>query len=356
MVSTGYRKRGVGVALVKTVRNPIQLAREMLVRGETDGSGGGNGGGDGDPAGGKGGAQGHVFLSGATVEDLARGWGLEMCREEFHWTRRRWEEHKRGLEAQGEAAVPGWDEMRGLAGGSGVDEVGDTAWVGQEYLPQGTVGCVCLDRYGTLCVATSTGGLTNKLPGRIGDTPTLGAGFWAEEWDTPRPERVRPPQPSCSSSSVSSPLASLLPAAIRDTLRACLPSLSGYVPLSILDDPDASEKRPRTITCGAAMSGTGNGDSFLRLDAARTAAAIMRFAPNRSLASAITQVAGQGGELQRSAGDRWGKTGEGEGGMIGIEVVDGVGSVVFDYNCTGMFRTWIDDGGRARCMVFRQEY
>ena len=43
-------------------------------------------------------------------------------------------------------------------------------------------GAVVLDSTGTLCVATSTGGLTNKLSGRIGDTPTIGAGFFAEEW------------------------------------------------------------------------------------------------------------------------------------------------------------------------------
>lgn len=104
------------------------------------------------------------------------------------------------------------------------------------------------------------------------------------------------------------------------------------------------------------MSGTGNGDSFLRLAAARTAGAIVRFCPNRSLASAVHQIAGAGGELQRSAGDRWGKTGEGEGGIIGIELVDGKGKVVFDFNCGGMFRCWVDEQGRERVMVFKDEY
>jgi len=77
MVTHGYRKRACGVVLVKTVKNPIKLAREMLVRGETDGTGGGNGGG-GDPSGGSGGAQGHSCLGGETVENLAKGWGLKM--------------------------------------------------------------------------------------------------------------------------------------------------------------------------------------------------------------------------------------------------------------------------------------
>ena len=46
--------------------------------------------------------------------------------------------------------------------------------------PLGTVGAVCVDRYGNLAAATSTGGKTNKLSGRIGDTPVLGAGTYAE--------------------------------------------------------------------------------------------------------------------------------------------------------------------------------
>ena len=67
-------------------------------------------------------------------------------------------------------------------------------------------------------------------------------------------------------------------------------------------------------------------------------------------------MAGAGGELQRSAGDRWGKTGEGEGGIIGIELVDGKGKIVFDFNCSGMFRCWVDDCGVEKVMVFKGEY
>ncbi len=134
----------------------------------------------------------------------------------------------------------------------------------------------------------------------------------------------------------------------------CLPGLGGYVNVP----PMAYEnlKSSSTTTRAVAMSGTGNGDSFLRTAGVRTAAAIARFAPRRSLASAVTEIAGPGGELQRSAGDRWHKTGEGEGGIIGIEMVNGVGRVVYDFNCGGMFRTWIDDDGTERVMVFRDEY
>ena len=44
----------------------------------------------------------------------------------------------------------------------------------------GTVGCVALDRHGNLAAGTSTGGMTNKKYGRIGDTPVIGAGTWAD--------------------------------------------------------------------------------------------------------------------------------------------------------------------------------
>ena len=44
----------------------------------------------------------------------------------------------------------------------------------------GTVGAVALDRHGNIAAATSTGGMANKLPGRVGDTPVIGAGTWAD--------------------------------------------------------------------------------------------------------------------------------------------------------------------------------
>jgi L-asparaginase len=131
------------------------------------------------------------------------------------------------------------------------------------------------------------------------------------------------------------------------------------------------------------MSGTGNGDSFIRVNACRTAASICRL-DNASppLADAIKVIAGQQGELQRSAGDRWGRTGEGQGGIIGIEVVDDEelegmcgdkeggdgksskkkqGRVVFDFNCGGLFRAYyeVDENSgteKPKVMVFKQDY
>lgn len=307
------------------------------MRGETDGSGGGNGG-NGDPSGGSGGAQGHCCLGGETAHKLAKDWGLEMVDQSYYWTKKRWDQHKKGLhpECAEDVFRPEFSE----------DESG---WDGMEYLPQGTVGCVALDRHGILCVATSTGGLTNKLPCRIGDTPTIGAGFWAEEWyEEPLLRQKRQLLVPAGMSSFTDDL--------RNVLGDCLPNLSGYQSISSLPRCFLEKSEKVDYTRAVAMSGTGNGDSFLRTAAARTAGAIVRFSAHRSLASALNQIAGPGGELQRSAGDRWGKTGEGEGGIIGIELADGKGEVVFDFNCGGMFRCWVDAQGKERVMVFKDEY
>ena len=346
MVSRGYRKRGVGVMLVKRVKNPIKLAREVLIRGEED-----------DIAEG---GQTHCQLSGETVEELARGWGLEMCEEKYFWTRRRWEEHKRGLERE---KKPGSGRAHQNQGSDCLDADGipewaeiapdgkenEPGWDGREYLPQGTVGAVCLDRNGTLCVATSTGGLTNKLPGRIGDTPTLGAGFWAEEWNlTVKATQISRAIPSLSS------ITHYLPDRVLGALGQCFPPLAGYSQtMDIGPDEKALTTRP---VHAVAMSGTGNGDTFLRLNAVRTCAAIARFAISRSLQSAVTQVIGPGGDMQQSVGDRWHVTGEGEGGIIGIDRVGLHARIVADFNCGGMFRVWIDDEGKENMMVFRDEY
>ncbi|KAK3049939.1 hypothetical protein LTR09_008859 [Extremus antarcticus] len=365
MVSKGYRKRGVGIMNVTRAKNPIMVAREMLIKGEEDDGGG---------------AQGHVQLQGPVVDRLAEEWGLEIVKPSYFWTRKRWDEHRRGMGREDDngtyqrhrwRADHGHDKSDQVSRSDGGIEndltIDDLGWDGEEYLPQGTVGAVVLDSSGTVCCATSTGGLTNKLPGRIGDTPSLGAGFFAEEWTS-----IHTMPAPCLNPSLSLPVR--LPTSLSTLLADCLPSVSGFLPLR---SPNSASGKPlRTIhkTRAVAMSGTGNGDSFLRLSAVRTAAAMARFKSGGSsdssgggdssnmsasdfehfpLQYAVTSVAGPNGMLQQSAEDRWHKTGEGEGGIIGIEFADGKGAVVYDYNCGGMFHAWIDDGGKARFQVFR---
>lgn len=157
MVSRGYIKRGVGVMQVKHVKSPISLARELLVRGELENGGGG---------------QGHCQLTGETCDRLAREWELEMVQPSYYWTRKRWDEHRRGLGLEHDDST--YERHRREADNDGSHSadpdskadahiVQDPSWDGKEYLPQGTVGTVVLDSSGTLCVCTSTGGLTNKV-------------------------------------------------------------------------------------------------------------------------------------------------------------------------------------------------
>lgn len=347
----GAIKRGVGVIGVRNVRHPVQLAREALLRAGVDS--------DGNPV--NDGGNPHAQLSGPALERCARDWGLEFMPDSWFWTQRRWDEHLRGL--------------------TGVEE--------KITMSQGTVGCVCLDQWGNLAAATSTGGLTNKIPGRIGDTPTLGAGFWAESWI----QRLRsegtgsmsytPQMGGAEDDPVRAGLHALLPWNLLR--RLCLGDCVGErasSPSEAYPSQQPTEKSPLLQTSSAeqctrravALSGTGNGDSFLRVNAARTAAAMLRFSPSNKavdLGKAVTAVAGPDGELQQSAGKRWNKTGEGQGGLIGIEAElalggyhkgDGLkkGKVVFDFNCGGMFRAWMEDDAhgddRERVMVFRDEY
>ncbi|KAF7175999.1 hypothetical protein CNMCM7691_000850 [Aspergillus felis] len=351
----GSIKRGAGVMGLRNVRHPIQLAKECLLRTGYDANG--------DPTGDGGNM--HSQLVAPYVEELARAWGLEFKPDGWFWTKRRWEEHRRGLKGEDEPVS----------------------------MSQGTVGCVCLDRWGNLAVATSTGGMTNKLPGRIGDTPTLGAGFWAEAWEEVLRESeaegmiyrasLNPHDAEDASSgaaAISRMVADCIPPVVNRLLwpDTRLPSLEhSYEKQALLE----RESTPRRVRRRAvALSGTGNGDSFLRIAAARTACAMLRYSRSsvpHSLAEAVTAVAGPHGELERSAGRRWGKTSEGEGGIIGIEAetvlnatgadllgeqkkVLGRGKVLFDFNCGGMWRAWVEEDATGkdveRVMVFKEEY
>jgi L-asparaginase len=339
MVSRGYKKRGAAASLLKHVKNPILFVKKILEHGEQDLEPEGV-----ETAAENTSAQGHVHISGSAAETLARLWGSEMVDESYFWTRKRWEEHIRDLERQQrqstkqeEKTPMTWAELCNTHPSTHLND-SDPAWDGHEYLPQGTVGCVVLDRDGTLCTATSTGGLTNKLPGRIGDTPTFGAGFWAEELHPahPQPQQLSLP-PLLRNLTNTLPLSLQLPQA----LTACLPTLQTSL------TPSSAR------TTAVAMSGTGNGDSFLRLAACHAAAAQCAWT-SYSLGDALQHVAGVGGTLQQSAGDRWNRgRGEGAGGIIGIEIRGGRGWVRYAFNCGGLFRAYVDDQGVSRVGVFR---
>ena len=364
MVSRGFKKRGVGVTGLRHVRNPILLARGMLEAGEVDLASSTSATAssssspvetvlleisppsrspkDSDPhvkvsqpppldvpS-----AQGHTLIHGPAAEQLAQKYGLELVQPAHFFTQQRWEEHIRALQREKQGHGP-------------------ATWSADEFLPQGTCGAVCMDASGTICVATSTGGMTNKLTGRIGDTPIAGAGFWAEEWIDDDDYGVD----KSSSAGIR-----LVGGLLKDVLggASCLPNHQWPGSGNAMGD-DGRDRKIVTRHRSFAASGTGNGDSFMRLDAVRSVAAMARWRPCAS-SEAIEFVAGPGGELQKSTGDRWGRAGEGEGGMIGIESVverdgDGVvvgvkGEVVQAHNCGGMFRAWVDERGKCQMRIF----
>ncbi|KAH8777714.1 nucleophile aminohydrolase [Diaporthe sp. PMI_573] len=359
MVSRGHAKRAAGALGLRNVKNPILLAREILERGEEDlwgrkGQGHKDSMSMSDDKNTKSGnldavdldvpsAQGHTLVFGSAAESLARQYGLEFAPTSYFFTQTRWDEHIRGLE----------QEKSG--------KQYSATWSADEYLPQGTTGAVALDSDGVVCCATSTGGLTNKLTGRVGDTPVPGAGYWAEEWDedgsSPKSSLLsltnfwdRGAEAVRRSGSVLG-----FSGALRGLMADCLPTPFFYTPLT---PPTRSQL---TTTRSFATSGTGNGDSFLRVNAGRTVGAIARWG-GRPCAQALTAVTGPGGQLQQSAGDRWMVTGEGEGGMIGIEstvvrdaqgnVVQARNAIIQDHNCPGMFRAWVDDDDKAVFQVW----
>ncbi len=133
-IMDGARRRAGAVAGVHRVKNPILLARAIMERSE------------------------HVLLSGTGAEAFARLQNLSMVAPNYFDTPERWEalrEAQRLEKLNPKAALPH-----------------------KAYF--GTVGAVALDQSGDLAAATSTGGMTNKRYGRIGDSPLIGAGTYAD--------------------------------------------------------------------------------------------------------------------------------------------------------------------------------
>ena len=111
----------------------------------------------------------HVLLIGSGAENLARDNGLEMVTPEFFSTEFRREQLYRAR-AEGRTLLD-HDCGQQAANEPPLDEKNKF----------GTVGAVALDARGHLAAATSTGGMTNKLPGRVGDSPLIGAGTYADD-------------------------------------------------------------------------------------------------------------------------------------------------------------------------------
>lgn len=131
-IASGTRRDAGAVAAVRCIANPVVAARAVLEHSS------------------------HLLLVGEGAHAFARAHGIELCEESDLLT-----EHRR-LQL---------DRARSDARVS-LDHDEDVG---------GTVGAVARDRSGGLAAASSTGGMTNQLAGRVGDTPLIGAGTWADD-------------------------------------------------------------------------------------------------------------------------------------------------------------------------------
>lgn len=128
----GKDRAAGAIAGVTGVRNPVLLARAVMEHSD------------------------HVMLAGAGAEQFAREHGFTFENETYFFTRQRFDQLQDALR-EGSVLLDHRDDKK-----------------------FGTVGAVALDSAGNLAAATSTGGMTNKRFGRIGDTPLIGAGTWAD--------------------------------------------------------------------------------------------------------------------------------------------------------------------------------
>ena len=137
-VMDGTTLRAGAVGGVCRVKNPISLARAVMEQSP------------------------HVMIIGEGAELFAQQVGAELISEKYFDTEERWQALQRVQKA--EAVARGTGEKLTIS----------------DQDRHGTVGAVALDKQGNLAAATSTGGNTNKRPGRLGDTPIIGAGTYAD--------------------------------------------------------------------------------------------------------------------------------------------------------------------------------
>jgi L-asparaginase / beta-aspartyl-peptidase len=140
-IMEGKTQRAGAVASVTIVKNPISAARAVMEKSK------------------------HVMLIGRGAEVFATKAGLEIVDPAYFWTEPRWKEIQ--------------EEWKKEAQQTSAEKRGAVRPVTPAHV-WGTVGAVSLDRAGNLAAGTSTGGMTNKQLGRVGDSPIIGAGTYAE--------------------------------------------------------------------------------------------------------------------------------------------------------------------------------
>ncbi|HWW37832.1 isoaspartyl peptidase/L-asparaginase [Pedobacter sp.] len=132
------------VAGVTVIRNPISAARAVMEKSE------------------------HVMMVGPGAEAFAKQAGLTIVDPKYFFTEERWKGLQEAIKEDSAKAVLDHGSKKSMKLGT----------INRDY-KFGTVGAVALDHMGNLAAGTSTGGMTNKKYGRVGDSPIIGAGTYA---------------------------------------------------------------------------------------------------------------------------------------------------------------------------------
>ncbi|KAH0827437.1 nucleophile aminohydrolase [Lanmaoa asiatica] len=234
----------------------------------------------------------HPMLSGPTAETIgADHLGIQTVDPSYFWTEARWREHRTALGLPVEPIQP--PQAPDAKSESETTEVGSLEYSKfdqMDLMPTGTVGAVALDVRGCIAAVTSTGGRTNKVVGRVSDTPVMGSGFWAEEWQRK-----------------------------GSFLKRTWDRLSG-----------------KPMECAVGISGTGDGDYYIRQNAASTMARRMQYL-DETLEEAAQHVVDDLFKVD---------------GIAGIIAVDGQGNVALPLNCEGMYRGIIRPDGVPLTAIF----
>lgn len=152
-IMDGKTQAAGAVAGLRHIKNPITLARAVMEKSP------------------------HVMMAGEGAEKFAREQKLDFVDEKYFWTQERWDALQKVLEAEKAKEVPSpKPQVPSEKPASGTLDIGRGTLDSDRF---GTVGAVALDRSGNLAAGTSTGGMTNKKYGRVGDAPIIGAGTYA---------------------------------------------------------------------------------------------------------------------------------------------------------------------------------
>lgn len=142
-IMDGKTRMAGAVSAVQHIRNPVELAYTIMQKSP------------------------HVMLNGKGAYEFAVAQGLATAPDEYFYSALRYEQWKQ-LQGSGTAALD-----------HNVKVQDTNALPGTEGRKFGTVGAVAVDVHGNIAAATSTGGMTNKQWGRVGDSPIIGAGTYA---------------------------------------------------------------------------------------------------------------------------------------------------------------------------------